>query len=134
MQLLRRTDAAGLVRRFSGRNGAGRISAGCDDAIKLKSNGNSSISYPHAMKHCPKCRTTYTDDGLRYCLADGTELSGGSEPETVVSRRGSGVLVDVATADSGPRGVIPPTTTPQASPWGKIIAVIAALGLLLILV
>jgi hypothetical protein len=27
------------------------------------------------MKHCPVCKTAYTDDSLRYCLADGAALT-----------------------------------------------------------
>ena len=26
------------------------------------------------MKQCPTCRTTYTDESLRFCLADGSSL------------------------------------------------------------
>ena len=27
------------------------------------------------MKQCPSCRTTYTDESLSFCLADGTPLT-----------------------------------------------------------
>lgn len=38
------------------------------------------------MKQCPVCKTTYTDDTLRYCLADGSTLSEGPlSQETVLS-------------------------------------------------
>jgi ketosteroid isomerase-like protein len=40
------------------------------------------------MKECPRCRTRYTDDTLRFCLQDGTplvELGEDAETETVVS-------------------------------------------------
>jgi len=38
------------------------------------------------MKQCPACKTTYTDDTLRYCLADGATLSEGLlSQETVLS-------------------------------------------------
>jgi hypothetical protein len=37
------------------------------------------------MKRCPKCNSTYTDESLSYCLADGTQLvDSGTEPMTVV--------------------------------------------------
>jgi len=51
------------------------------------------------MKHCPNCRTRYTDDTLRFCLQDGTPLAadseqlpptaafGETETETVISPR-----------------------------------------------
>jgi competence protein ComGC len=36
------------------------------------------------MKECPVCKTTYTDDSLRFCLADGASLlSVNNEQETV---------------------------------------------------
>lgn len=35
------------------------------------------------MKECPKCGTTYTDDSLRYCLADGTPLNIDEQPTIV---------------------------------------------------
>ncbi len=47
------------------------------------------------MKVCPNCRTEYTDDGLQYCLQDGTPLVNSqnrspdfnAETETVISPR-----------------------------------------------
>ena len=47
------------------------------------------------MKQCPKCRTTYTDDTLKFCLADGTPLGEVGEEETVV-RPGGGAAVNSA--------------------------------------
>ncbi|MEJ7849175.1 MAG: hypothetical protein WKF92_13920 [Pyrinomonadaceae bacterium] len=43
------------------------------------------------MKQCPACKTTYTDETLRFCLADGTALTAfrGEEP-TVVRPSGNG--------------------------------------------
>ena len=38
------------------------------------------------MKQCPVCKTTYTDDTLRYCLADGTTLAEGPLTEETVFR------------------------------------------------
>jgi hypothetical protein len=38
------------------------------------------------MKQCPVCKTTYTDDTLRYCLADGTTLVDGPLTEETVIR------------------------------------------------
>lgn len=34
------------------------------------------------MKQCPTCRTTYTDDTLKFCLQDGTLLVGAAASET----------------------------------------------------
>jgi hypothetical protein len=45
------------------------------------------------MKQCPNCRTTYTDDSLLYCLADGTRLGGTMEEQPTLAR------TDAAAAD-----------------------------------
>jgi hypothetical protein len=34
------------------------------------------------MKYCPNCQTTYTDDTLRFCLQDGTQLAEVSDANT----------------------------------------------------
>ena len=36
------------------------------------------------MKQCPACRTTYTDDSLRFCLADGSSLDPVPDNETTL--------------------------------------------------
>lgn len=40
------------------------------------------------MKRCQKCGTSYTDDTLRFCLEDGTELTASDEQQTVVRPAG----------------------------------------------
>lgn len=48
------------------------------------------------MKQCPACRTTYTDDTLYYCLADGNTLADlGEQPTVVHQASGGGMRVDV---------------------------------------
>ncbi len=43
------------------------------------------------MKQCPQCRTTYTDDSLSFCLADGTSLTSLPDDEsTLVISKGDG--------------------------------------------
>lgn len=44
------------------------------------------------MKQCPQCRTTYTDDTLKFCLADGAVLTELGEEETAVR---PGMRVDI---------------------------------------
>lgn len=45
------------------------------------------------MKQCPVCKTTYTDDTLRYCLADGNALSEGPlSQETLLSPHEHGAV------------------------------------------
>lgn len=48
------------------------------------------------MKRCPACGTTYTDDTLKYCLADGQRLGDAPDETTTVVRTRS----DPADADT----------------------------------
>jgi hypothetical protein len=85
------------------------------------------------MKKCPVCKTTYTDDSLRFCLADGTSLfSPADEPETVrMSSRQNPLRVDIS-QDTIPSNSLPP---PQNQSKAKSVVpfIIAAIaGLLLI--
>ncbi len=90
----------------------------------------------HSMKQCPQCKTTYTDESLRFCLTDGTALAAvADEQPTVVSqRRRDKMQVDIPFDD--------PTRSSQPSPqskgstgrWSRIILGIFLLGLLGILI
>ena len=85
------------------------------------------------MKQCPQCRTTYTDDTLRYCLSDGSELFEVDEDqETIAARRDEKVRVDIGRVDPAPTTITPPAR-PQTSPVLKIIAIAILIGLLVIL-
>lgn len=66
------------------------------------------------MKQCPVCKTTYTDQSLRFCLADGASLQSISDAEepTLISAGKNPQLVspnNVATPNNQPkkRSVIP---------------------------
>jgi len=50
------------------------------------------------MKVCPKCGQAFNDDNLSYCLLDGEQLVGGSEPTLVIPATGQ-----VDTADAAPK-------------------------------
>lgn len=76
------------------------------------------------MKQCPTCRTAYTDETLRFCLADGTTLIEVGEIDTVVR---SGVRVDIPTAETAAR---PTAASKSGNPGLKIIAAILLLGFL----
>lgn len=82
------------------------------------------------MKQCPACKNTYTDDSLRYCLADGETLLtiADKEEETVVRH---GVRVPM-TADQPPAKV---TTAPKegSGSGGLIIKLVIAAVVLLFL-
>jgi hypothetical protein len=84
------------------------------------------------MKQCPQCGTTYTDDSLHYCLADGKELLHiDNEQGTVAAPRDQKLRVDIDRAEPV---YIPTTTSPksQSSSVAKIVVVIALLGFLVI--
>jgi len=85
------------------------------------------------MKQCPKCRTTYTDESLRFCLADGTELAVlPNEPETLISHRQEPLRVDIQRSDASVRPSY--ESAPKGSSIGKVIAIVAGVGILLIIV
>ena len=60
----------------------------CENAYNSLPLSASDASAPRipAMKICPTCRKTYTDDGLNFCLQDGSVLTfaGPEQPATVV--------------------------------------------------
>lgn len=86
------------------------------------------------MKQCPVCKTTYTDDSLRFCLADGANLSFVSESKqpTLVSHGGNPVQVNV------PQSAAPTSLPTIASPDQKNkrraapFVIAALIGLLLL--
>jgi hypothetical protein len=80
------------------------------------------------MKQCPKCRSTYTDDGLRFCLTDGTRLTDvPDENETQVAGRGATVRVDAL------EGNTVDAKSPRSAA-SKVILIGGLAGLLLIVV
>ena len=84
------------------------------------------------MKRCPTCKTTYTDDGLRFCLADGATLTPVPDEEpTVFSGRRDNIRVDIPRDDS-PRYQTPPPATEKGSSgrWIKILFGLLVLGFL----
>lgn len=76
------------------------------------------------MKQCPTCKTTYTDDSLRYCLADGGTLVEAGEHETVLRQ---GVRVDIEPERSAP---VRTTETNARSPFLKILIAVLLVGFL----
>lgn len=102
------------------------------------------------MKQCPSCRTTYTDDTLLYCLADGSLLvahdneatfvrNSVADP-TVILGRASPVRVDIEQAEIPTRVISQPRTNsavePQRSSGAlfKVLIVVVGLGILAALV
>ncbi|MEO7538753.1 MAG: hypothetical protein ABIV21_01895, partial [Pyrinomonadaceae bacterium] len=90
------------------------------------------------MKQCPVCSTTYTDQTLRYCLADGALLTNDlSNDPTIVSH--DTVRIDVPRTFD-PAAAPPSTGKPPPSGGGsssillKVVLIVAAFGLLGIIV
>ena len=88
------------------------------------------------MKQCPNCKTTYTDESLRFCLADGAILSSVSDAtaETVQMPFGKEPMRVNVPPDSVPTVFGTPVSPikPAKKGFGLIIAGI--LGILLLLV
>lgn len=85
------------------------------------------------MKTCPACKSTYTDETLRFCLQDGTELIGSSsgnyptqvlpEMETVVRR--DPVITDAHQGRTTHAAVVPDAK----SSYIRLIVVLTAVGI-----
>ncbi len=89
------------------------------------------------MKQCPTCKTAYTDDSLRFCLADGTALIflGSDAPTARMNFSDRETMRVNVPADSVPTVFAPPLTSPNQTPkksFGLIIAGLCAALLLLI--
>jgi hypothetical protein len=78
------------------------------------------------MKQCPVCKTTYTDDTLRYCLADGTSLGDPEESQATVLRKGAAQAEDtVFMRPAGEQGreEIPQPTIAAQQPAGEKVRI-----------
>ena len=90
------------------------------------------------MKQCPRCRTTYTDETLRYCLADGTPLENSTNSVTTVfPGKTDQIRVEIPPTQAAMPYVTPAAEPEPAGRWIKIIIgvlVLGALGLGLVFV
>ncbi len=89
------------------------------------------------MKQCPNCKTTYTDESLRYCLTDGaTLMSVPDAAETMQMSFGNQPMRVNIPADSAPTVFAAPPIAQSQQSSGKGLGLIIAgiLGLLLLLV
>lgn len=86
------------------------------------------------MKICPSCRRTYTDDGLNFCLDDGTvlTLSAGDPPETVLMNQPRATSPNPTVPSSwdqpGKHSMQPPRKSSKTWIW-----VVGILGVLVLL-
>ncbi|MBA3599628.1 MAG: SH3 domain-containing protein [Acidobacteria bacterium] len=87
------------------------------------------------MKQCPNCKTTYTDESLRFCLTDGANLIFAPDAaETVrMSFANEPVRVNVP-PDSAPTVFAPPIAQTPPAKKGVSPIIVGILGVLLLLV
>ena len=88
------------------------------------------------MKQCPACKTTYTDDSLKFCLADGTALDSATDDQpTVVKRAGNRPMrVDIGStaAATTVMPAVDPAPAGSSGTWIKIALGGVVLGVLAI--
>ena len=80
------------------------------------------------MKQCPTCRTTYTDETLRFCLADGGILFDVEKEAETVARHNVRIDVQPPTYPTIP--VAGEQKPPKGSPALKIVVAVLILGFL----
>ena len=85
------------------------------------------------MKQCPTCRTTYTDETLSFCLADGAVLADMDEQATFVRPAGEQMRVVIPQDAPKPHfAVPPPLSTKSGTGWMKIVLVVGLLGFMVL--
>jgi flagellar basal body-associated protein FliL len=86
------------------------------------------------MKQCPTCKTTYTDDTLRFCLSDGAVLLEDlTDAETVISAGGP-LRIDIAGEAPRIPSLRSAQSVPQPVPEKKGINTALVTGIIAILV
>jgi hypothetical protein len=83
------------------------------------------------MKQCPKCRTTYTDESLRFCLADGTPLESVSDSvPTYYPGKTDQIRIDVPPTQAARFSPMPVAERPSSGRWVKIVIGVLLVGIL----
>ncbi len=86
------------------------------------------------MKECPTCKTTYTDETLRFCLADGTTLRDfGGEQATFIRPASDPLRVQIPQDDPQHQSHFQPYTQAAPSDGGGALKIMLAIGGLLVL-
>jgi hypothetical protein len=83
------------------------------------------------MKQCPACKTTYTDESLRYCLADGATLVSVTEEPTVFAPRKDAVRVDIPSRELT-TPIADPSPKKSSSAWLKALTAFGVIGFLFV--
>lgn len=81
------------------------------------------------MKQCPACKTAYTDDTLKFCLADGKALVGMPDEEPTVVRSNDPLRVDIPPASSPGTASYPQPSSSGMATWAKVLIAIIILGI-----
>ena len=84
------------------------------------------------MKQCPACKTTYTDETLIYCLADGTPLVAIADEQPTLVRPAAGGQMRVEIPNEITQPVLT-SATPRESSGGGFKIVLGVIGVLLLL-
>lgn len=86
------------------------------------------------MKQCPVCKTTYTDESLKFCLADGNLLSGSGEAEqpTMVFQDRNPMQINIP-PNTVPEKFQLPTTSVQTDKKSSLPLILASLFVLILL-
>ena len=83
------------------------------------------------MKQCPVCKTSYTDDSLRFCLADGATLTAVMDEQPTIVR--DNLRIDIP-SESLRQNIWPeaPPAGDSSGFWFKVLVVILLLGFLIV--
>lgn len=85
------------------------------------------------MKQCPACKTTYTDDSLSFCLADGTALDAGTDEQPTVVKKAVNIPMRVDIPSTAEKTAVMPKADPAdegaSGTWIKIGLAVVILGI-----
>ncbi len=86
------------------------------------------------MKQCPACKTTYTDDSLKFCLSDGNGLISIPDEEPTVVRAQEPLRVNIPAESQTGRAAHPVPEKAVGMPmWIKIVLGLIIVGLATVL-
>lgn len=86
------------------------------------------------MKQCPACKTTYTDETLKFCLADGAALAVMPDSEKTVAMSFDNKTPPMNVPPDSVPTIFPAAVSNKTSKKGVSPMIVAVLGLLLLLV
>ena len=84
------------------------------------------------MKQSPVCKTTYTDESLRYCLADGATLTSEFEEPTVFAGKADPLRVDIVEGAAAKNISSEATRDGSSRGWLRAVTAFGIIGLVFI--